>query len=62
MTKKDYDRAAAIIRARLGNEKAELVYTFCEFFRGDNPRFDETRFVQACEETQAKPKNRKVDS
>ena len=59
MTKKDYQKAAAIIKrhvgamARMDQKKAEdmhttLVSAFTTFFHDDNPRFDELRFREAC--------------
>ena len=51
MTKKDYERAATIIQ-ELHQENTYDVTpveeAFCEFFRDDNPRFDEARFRHAC--------------
>jgi hypothetical protein len=51
MTKKDYIRAAEIIRAAemTKHERALMVSAFCELFRGDNPRFDDARFIAACD-------------
>jgi len=62
MTKKDYEKAAAIVRrtsARTRSPSAEgwlsgpalameLCDAFVELFASDNPRFDEARFRQAC--------------
>ena len=53
MTKKDYIRAAEIVRD-IGNEHGDNAATgarlgFIELFRGDNPRFDTERFNEACE-------------
>ncbi len=61
MTRKDYERAAKIIRARnvtyvdsaFKQEAAEHTASICEtfvaFFRGDNPDFDAKRFRDACD-------------
>jgi hypothetical protein len=56
-SKKDYIRAAEIVQCYLSNvatkhEQNAAPYmkdAFVEFFRGDNPRFDEQRFRAACE-------------
>jgi len=47
MTKKDYIRAAEICRLSHGSDP-RVIQAFVEFFHGDNPRFDEDRFVEAC--------------
>lgn len=51
MTKKDYQKAAKIIKGRAIKPKqhSEMVDTFVEFFKNDNPRFDEERFIFACQ-------------
>lgn len=53
MTKKNYVKAANIIRKRFykpGNKQhSTMVKTFVEFFKDDNPRFDEERFIFACQ-------------
>jgi hypothetical protein len=52
MTKKEYEKAAALIQKRAPKSKkvrTEMVQTFVEFFRNDNPRFDEERFIFACQ-------------
>jgi hypothetical protein len=46
MTKKDYIRAAGIIRSHGSPEK--MIEAFVEFFAGDNPAFDVDRFIDAC--------------
>ncbi len=50
MTKKDYIRAANMIKLddSKGKTRAKLIDTFVRFFEGDNPRFDETSFREAC--------------
>lgn len=48
MTKKDYERAAAIVQT-IGVDQWRFVDCFVEFFKGDNPRFDESRFRFACQ-------------
>lgn len=52
MTKKDYERAVKIICH--SHRSAEVVEAFIQFFQGDNPRFDEDRFVEACEKESKK--------
>ena len=50
MTKRDYERAATITQ-NTPSEHARrgcVENAFVEFFEGDNPRFDETRFRAAC--------------
>lgn len=47
MTKKDYVRAAEIIRRDYMSD-ANVVRAFVDFFVDDNPRFDEERFIEAC--------------
>ena len=51
MTKKDYIRAAEIIRGTMISEPehARLVRLFGDFFRADNPKFDRERFAAACD-------------
>lgn len=62
MTKKDYIRAAAVVRDQIQGsidrdllDRAELVHlhrtlvdAMISFFQGDNPRFDADRFRDAC--------------
>lgn len=48
MTKKDYERAAAIVQT-IGPEQWRFIDCFVEFFKGDNARFDEDRFRFACQ-------------
>jgi hypothetical protein len=54
MTKKDYIIAAKMIRSQMswGATKDEanpfVIQAFTEFFRDDNPLFDEKRFREAC--------------
>ena len=52
MTKKDYIKAAELVRQdrkSLGEAIGQLTMeTFVKFFHNDNPRFDEDRFRQAC--------------
>lgn len=55
-TKKDFERAASIVRRIHDNEKGETSFprapnvedAFVEFFRVDSSRFDESRFRNAC--------------
>lgn len=55
MTKKDYEKAAKMIRTQMSwgatkdGANATVVQAFTEFFREDNPRFDEERFRYACQ-------------
>lgn len=52
MTKKNYVKAAELIKKRTRNSKKQrstMVETFVEFFKNDNPRFDEERFIFACQ-------------
>lgn len=74
MTKKDYERAAKMIREMIVSQKVDIQYikslddfnrrfgrgqasgvviynlieTFVKFFVDDNPRFNESKFRQAC--------------
>lgn len=52
MTKKNYRKAAELIKKRAPKSKKQkdtMVDTFVEFFKNDNPRFDEERFIFACQ-------------
>lgn len=56
MTRKDYIRAAAIVR-EVRRFNGDTVATtirdaFAVLFGGDNARFDYVRFVDACERTE----------
>jgi hypothetical protein len=58
MTKKDYIRAAEIVRTEYAFNPAAhqtVVSAFISLFNGDNPNFDRDRFVAAC-----KPKVKKA--
>ena len=52
MTRKDYVEVAKILNKFVDDIDAsdfdELVFQFSEFFLADNPRFDESRFYDAC--------------
>jgi hypothetical protein len=50
MTKKDYEKAAGIVRALGVNAESRAVVTaaFIALFSDDNPRFDKERFIIAC--------------
>jgi hypothetical protein len=54
MSKKDYEKAAALIRRMVKNPEVndlvtiEVMAAFIELFEGDNPRFDKDRFIKAC--------------
>lgn len=51
MTKKDYERAAEIIRQSVPKKgetvEEAIIATFIIFFHEDNPRFDAERFAVA---------------
>lgn len=49
MTKKDYIKAAEIVKFHQGSKtvKVALAHAFVEFFKGSNPRFDKERFLTA---------------
>lgn len=54
MTKRHFEAAAGIVREKrqalaLPKVADKIADAFVEFFRGDNPRFDEGRFRTACE-------------
>lgn len=51
MTKKHYQKAAKLIKKRAPKPKqrSTMVETFVEFFKNDNPLFDEERFRFACQ-------------
>jgi hypothetical protein len=54
MHRKDYLRAVDVIKSqrwiRDTTERTLLIDTFVEFFRDDNPQFNEDRFRGACED------------
>lgn len=59
MTRKDYEKAAAIVRANPNGETGmAMLAGFVEFFRDDNPRFDVSRFVDACKPPKPAPVKR----
>ena len=63
MTKKDFERAADITAKQFeyNPQSADIVaFAFVQLFKGDNPRFDESRFLDACKPTTEKkaPKKR----
>lgn len=52
MTKKDYIKAANIVKETKHEKEAVrtlLANSFVELFRGDNPRFNQDRFLTACD-------------
>jgi len=53
MTKKHFEAAARIVRARKADRGAvparELAEGFADLFSADNPRFDRARFLAACD-------------
>lgn len=51
MTKRDYEKAAEIVRKRIlpARDYELIVSSFVQLFANDNPRFDATRFRKACE-------------
>jgi hypothetical protein len=52
MTRKDYVETAKILNKFVdsidANDFDELIFQFSEWFLSDNPRFDESRFYDAC--------------
>jgi hypothetical protein len=54
MTKKDYIKAAEIIRDH--GSPPKMVEAFIEFFTSDNPQFDVDRFIDACVGKAARPR------
>ncbi len=49
MTRRDYEKAAAIVNKLEWPEDAELAaWCFAELFQDDNGRFDLARFRRAC--------------
>lgn len=52
MTKKEYTKAAEIVRQDItknGDVFSKLMMeSFIKLFKNDNPRFDEKRFREAC--------------
>jgi hypothetical protein len=53
MSKKDYERAATIVRATKRFDATEtrriVIDAFIELFRDDNPRFNVNQFRKACD-------------
>ena len=47
MTKKDYIAIAKIIN-KFGKIEHMLLLKMCEYFKKDNPNFDEDKFIEAC--------------
>jgi hypothetical protein len=56
MTRKDYVETARILNNFVDvidkNDFDELVFEFSEWFASDNPRFDESKFYDACIDSQ----------
>lgn len=53
MTKKHFEKAAAIVRDYKPVDKKDvrqraIAFAFIELFQSENPRFDEARFLEAC--------------
>jgi flavodoxin len=52
MTRKDYVETAKILNKFVddidSNDFDQLVFEFSEWFASDNPRFDESKFYDAC--------------
>ena len=46
MTRKDYEKAAEIVRRLPASEQPTVARAFVELFLGDNPRFDSARFYE----------------
>lgn len=57
MTKKDYIRAAEIIREH--GSPVKMIEAFVEFFAGDNPAFDVDRFIDAASGTASPRRSRR---
>jgi hypothetical protein len=55
MTKKDYIKAAEIVSGSKWDskvrpaERKRMAEAFVKLFEGDNPRFDRSRFLEACQ-------------
>jgi acyl-CoA hydrolase len=56
MSRKEYTRAAEIIRFAKPEHRDSLINAFIDFFKGDNPRFDSDRFKDACQPKATKPR------
>ncbi len=56
MTRKDYVETAKILNKFVdiidSNDFDKLIFEFSEWFSSDNPRFDESKFYDACMETE----------
>ena len=56
MTRKDYVETARILNNFVDvidkNDFDDLVFQFSEWFASDNPRFDESKFYDACIDSQ----------
>jgi hypothetical protein len=56
MTRKDYVETARILNNFVDvidkNDFDQLVFEFSEWFASDNPRFDESKFYDACIDSQ----------
>lgn len=52
MSRKDYVKAVGVIKKYIphSNERHLAILMFAELFRGDNPLFNEQKFVRACME------------
>jgi len=50
MSKKHYEKfAEAISKLQYNVDKETIAHAMIPVFKEDNPRFDETRFLKACE-------------
>jgi hypothetical protein len=49
MSRKDYSKAAEIVKASPANHRALVACAFRDLFVNDNLRFDQARFFEACE-------------
>ena len=51
LTKKDFKKVAEIFKARLeadrNDDNDDLITAFCEWFKEDNPNFNEDKFREA---------------
>lgn len=49
-THKDYSRAVKIVKERKrGLERNAVAIAFADFFKAENPRFNESRFYETCD-------------
>lgn len=58
MTRKHFEKAALLCREAPASYRAKLIGGFVDLFRHDNPRFDATLFLAACEPVKVAPVKR----